>query len=217
MIKEQILLNKIIYDGDNVEIREIQLDSSTGYLFNNDGILEWVPSLPTTTIVEKETPFEFDDSRVGLGRKPLRNYKFDIKTGTLETALHIGDGKYGFSMGNGTSQGFIPQIIGMGADENDAGLYFIAKTDTSIASNVPMIVVDGLTNNRPLFGIANGNYNKFKFLVDINGTVTANNFQINESLSFTELLEVVKEQQEVINDLTEAIKELQNNFKKLEK
>jgi hypothetical protein len=127
----------------------------------------------------KNTEIYYQSTRVGIGRKPLLNYKFDISipANKLQTAFHVGDGSFGFSMGNGTSNGFIPEIIGMGSDENDAGLYFIGRAGNDISSNIPLIIVDGRNSkdsyleNRPIFGITSFNYNDYKFVVDQFGCV----------------------------------------------
>ena len=132
----------------------------------------------------KNTEIYYQTARVGIGREPLLNYKFDIATppNTLLTALHVGDGKYGFSMGNGTSNGFIPEIIGMGSDENDAGLYFVGRSGNDISSNIPLVIIDGRNSkdsyleNRPIFGITSHNYNEYKLVVDQYGCVGIGKF-----------------------------------------
>ena len=142
----------------------------------------------------------------------------------LKTGLHIGNEKYGFSFGNGTTQGFIPQIIGMGSDDNDPGLYFIGKSKDKDKSNIPVVVIDGRDQNnnpienRPIFGITNNGINsKFKFLVDqfgkvgigkipknfkleVEGTISANDV-IVDGYSTKDLLDIIKNQQEQIDEL----------------
>jgi hypothetical protein len=147
------------------------------------------------------------------------------------TAFHVGDGKYGFSMGNGTAQGFIPEIIGLGSDENDAGLYFIGKAGNNKASNIPLIVMDGRNashqqlTNRPIFGVTNGTYDNYKFLIDqkgrvgigkkpeiykmeVEGSVEAHDFNI-DGLSMKALIDVISDQQEEIDILNKKIQLLQ--------
>lgn len=117
-----------------------------------------------------------DDGRFGIGRNPLYGYKLDISipSNTVMTGVHIGDGLYGFSMGNGTSDGFIPQIIGMGKSSTDPSLYFVGRCGDSEESNVPVIVMDARNRsnaviyNRPLFGIVS-NSKDCKFKIDSNG------------------------------------------------
>jgi len=141
------------------------------------------------------TEMYFSNGQIGVGRYPLYNYKVDIEVpvNTRMTALHIGDGTFGFSLGNATDTGFLPQIIGIGSDENDAGLYFLGKTTLDVSSNVPLIIFDGrdLNNNaisnRPIMGISSGSYTDYKFLIDavgnieISGNIKANNISILDS------------------------------------
>lgn len=162
----------------------------------------------------------FSDQRMGIGRIPLYNYKFDIGVpeNTLMTALHIGDGTYGLSFGNGTGEGFLPQIIGIGSDENDAGLYFLSKTGKDIESNIPLIILDARRSNnesilnRPLLGISNAEYSNFKFLVypngnvKIDGIIKAKDFIIDTSLSMLQLLNEINKLKNKIKELEEYIK-----------
>ena len=132
----------------------------------------------------KNTEIYNQSSRVGIGRKPLLNYKFDISIpkNNLQTAFHVGDGSYGFSMGNGTFDGFIPEIIGMGSDENDTGLYLIGKSGNDVSSNIPLIIIDGRNSknsyleNRPILGITSFNYNDYKLVIDQYGRVGIGKF-----------------------------------------
>lgn len=127
----------------------------------------------------ENTPIHFSDDRVGVGRLPLHKYKVDISVpvNTSMTGFHIGDGIFGLSMGNATNEGFLPQIIGMGSDSDDAGLYLLGKVSTAAESSVPAIIFDGRAinneplTNRPVFGITNGSYTDYKFLLDQNGCV----------------------------------------------
>lgn len=163
----------------------------------------------------KGTNFYFVDNRLGMGRSPLHNYKFDLKIepNTLETVFHIGDGSFGFSMGNGTDKGFIPEIIGMGADENDAGLYFLGKTMSSIESNIPLVIIGGISpqKNRPLIGITDGKYNEYKFLIDKDGILHVKDIKLKDSISLKDILEIIKDQQKTINKLVDRINKIQNN------
>jgi len=132
----------------------------------------------------KNTEIYYQTARVGIGREPLLNYKFDIAIppNSLQTAFHVGDGIAGFSMGNGTSNGFIPEIIGMGYDENDAGLYFVGRSGNDISSNIPLVIIDGRNSkdsyleNRPIFGITSHNYNDYKLVIDQYGCVGIGKF-----------------------------------------
>lgn len=154
----------------------------------------------------------FDD-RIGFGRKPLNQYKFDIgiPKDTLTTAFHVGDGSAGFSMGNGTSAGFIPQIIGMGIDENDAGLYFIGRAGNNITSSIPLVIIDGRNiinnslTNRPIFGVTSGSYSDYKFLINYNG-----NTYIDGKIYASDL--VIDSE---ISSLKDTIKQLQEEIKKI--
>ena len=141
--------------------------------------------------------------RVGIGRMPLHGYKLDIDTeqNKKTTALHIGDGVHGFSLGNGTDSGFLPEIIGVGKDENDAGLYFVGIAGNNKESNIPLIVFDGRNmyakqlTNRPIFGVISENYNEFDFLIDSEKNVHVKDIILeNQSLL------------QIINELREEIK-----------
>lgn len=129
-------------------------------------------------------PFEntemfFRDGQIGIGRLPLHKYKVDIgvPVNTRMTGFHIGDGTYGLSMGNATDKGFLPQIIGMGSDSDDAGLYLLGKVSVDELSDIPAIIFDGRTinnqllTNRPVFGITSGSYTDYMLLLDQNGNV----------------------------------------------
>lgn len=195
-----------------------------------------IPEIPNFEVIVdgkiKSTNIYYKDGRIGISRSPLYNYKFDIAVpeNTLMTAFHVGDGKYGFSMGNGTSRGFIPEIIGMGSDENDAGLYLLGKTGNNKESNTPLIIFDGRNNqnkslkNRPILGITSGDYNQYKLLLDqhgrlgigtipeiykveVGGSVKADDFIIDD-LSLKALIDVIKEHQEEIDKLNKKIEEL---------
>jgi len=127
----------------------------------------------------KDTEMYFKNGQIGVGRYPLHDYKVDVAVpvNTRMTAMHIGDGKFGFSLGNATDTGFLPQIIGIGSNETDAGLYFLGKTVLDTPSNIPLIIFDGrnINNdpliNRPIMGISSGSYTDYKFLIDHRGNV----------------------------------------------
>lgn len=177
------------------------------------------------------TDMYFNNTQIGIGRLPLYNYKVDIGVprNTRMTALHIGDGLFGFSLGNATETGFLPQIIGMGSDEDDAGLYFLGKTSSSEASPIPAIIFDGrdITNNplenRPIMGISSGSYTEYKFLIDsqgnvnISGNLNANNIIILDSSNNTQNLR--NEIEELKLKITELISEnysMKNRISNLE-
>jgi len=158
----------------------------------------------------KDTDIYYDGGRIGVGRFPLFNYKIDVQIpkNTLITAFHIGDGSVGFSMGNGTTDGFIPEIIGIGGTENDAGLYLVGIANNDIKSNTPLIILDGRNTygmalkNRPILGITSGNYNDYVLLVDSSQNLNIKGDLIIENLS---LLEIIKDLQQQINYLKAKI------------
>lgn len=213
-----VLLHQIRITDDKESIIEIWPEFDTNdklYLSITDGSVVWEEINPIIDGKLKNTNLYFTENRIGIGRKPLARYNFDIKaqSNKIETVFHVGDGSYGFSMGNGTSQGFIPEIIGLGSDENDAGLYFMGKTLSSVESNIPLIILGGLSpkTNRPLLGITSGPYDKYEVLVDQNGVIHANDLNIN-NVSFTGLLKVISNQQKSINTLIERINDIQKNL-----
>lgn len=175
---------------------------------DNAGKYEYIPELPNVTetlclIIDSnnnikwskfpECPklpelLHFNDNRLGIGREPLYNYIVDIgiPKNTVSTGLHIGDGECGFSLGNGTKDGFIPMIIGMGHDECDAGLYLLARSGNKEESDNPLIVLDARTRddvpitNRPLLGI--GSYSPgYYFIVNKNGNIHTTQSLIDKS------------------------------------
>lgn len=187
-------------------------------------------SVDTRVIIEdklRDTDMFYKEGRMGLGRSPLHSYKFDIGVpeNTLMTAFHVGDGKYGFSMGNGTQQGFIPEIIGMGSDENDAGLYFLGRAGNNNPSQIPLIIIDGRNYlhepliNRPIFGVTNAQYDKYQFLIDNDGTVHvsgkihARDVIIDPSISTIDLIDIIIEQKEQINKLNDRVRALEEALK----
>lgn len=156
-----------IKSGDNINI---------SYDASNNIIISAKIDIPKIDAF-KNTPLFFKENRMGIGREPLYHYIVDIATpiDTVSTALHIGDGINGFSFGNATSEGFLPQIIGLGADKDDAGLYFLGKSSSKLKSSTPVIIFDGrnkddtILKERPILGISNGSYTDFEILVDAKG------------------------------------------------
>jgi len=245
-INENILFHQIKKDGEKFSFLEVvpsfvdglpekilSLDSSGNLSWNNLPPFPETQKIPEFEVIVdgriKSTNIFYEDGRIGISRPPLHTYKFDIAVpeNTLMTAFHVGDGSYGFSMGNGTSQGFIPEIIGMGSDENDAGLYFLGRAGNDIESTIPLIVIDGRNSqnsslkNRPILGITSGDYNQYKLLVDqegkvgigkipeiykleINGSIQADDVVI-EGLSIRALIDVIKDHQEEIDKLNNKI------------
>lgn len=261
-IHKNLLLHQIILNGDKSSFLEIipsfeeflpenilSLDSSKNLIWTK------FPKLPESLKIQggkiiidtslnfnfnviekgkiKGTNIYYKDDRIGVGRSPLKNYKFDIAVpkNTLMTAFHVGDGEYGFSMGNGTFQGFLPEIIGMGSDENQAGLYFLGRAGNEEESEIPLIIIDGRSRrngflkNRPIFGVTSGDYNKYKLLIDqdgkvgigrrpkiykleIEGSIQVDDVIINK-LSFKSLIDIIKNHQEEIDELKDIIKLLQ--------
>lgn len=230
-------------DGDPDQI--LSIDSSGNVVWVRFPVFPEIPEIPKFPeipdfeVIEdgkiKSTNIYYKDGRIGISRPPMHSYKFDIAVpeNTLMTAFHIGDGKYGFSMGNGTAQGFIPEIIGMGSDENDAGLYFLGKAGNEKGSDVPLIILDGRNSNnsslknRPILGITSGSYKDYKFLLDhkgrvgigkkpeiyrmeINGSLQTDDVVI-DGLSVKALFGIIKEHQEEIDKLNKIIISLNKN------
>jgi len=218
--KGNIILNQIIFDNSLFSLKEIVPEYSYTdtyqYLTQDkkNNIFWSELDLSLNIIVNnkfKDTDIYYADGRIGINRYPLFNYKIDvaIPKDTIITALHIGDGSFGFSFGNGTSQGFIPEIIGIGSDENDTGLYFVGIAGNDKSSNIPLIVLDGRNTyndkltNRPILGITSANYNEYSVVVDtshnlnVKGNISATDIMIN-NLS---LLEIIRDLQKQINEL----------------
>jgi len=182
---------KFLTFGDNINWSSIK--GSDNLILTRDPSGDLI--LDISLNVFSGTEMYFRDGQIGIGRYPLHEYKVDISVpeNTRMTALHIGDGTYGFSLGNATEEGFLPQIIGIGSDENDAGLYFLGKTTIDASSDTPLIIFDGRDGNnnaltkRPIMGISSGSYSNFKFLIDqignvkIDGNIEAKNITILDS------------------------------------
>jgi len=219
-----IILHQLLSDGSLFEIKEIfptYVNNDISQILVKQGtIISWLSiDLSLNLIVNnrfKDTNIYYDNGRIGVGRSPLYNYKVDIAVpkNTLTTALHIGDGSFGFSMGNGTSQGFVPEIIGVGSDENDAGLYFVGIAGNNKSSLTPLIVIDGRNvyndklSNRPIFGVTSANYDDYSMLLDssnnlsIKGNILAKDLLFEKNIS---LLEIIKELKKEIDYLKTKI------------
>jgi hypothetical protein len=179
---------KYLTFGDEINWSSIKGSNSIILTQDSSGDL----TIDTSIDAFSGTEMYFSDGQIGIGRYPLFNYKVDIGVpeNTRMTAMHIGDGTFGFSLGNATDTGFLPQIIGIGSDEDDAGLYFLGKTTVDISSNIPLLVFDGrdasnnALANRPIMGISSGSYTQYKFLIDqignveIDGNINAKNITI---------------------------------------
>jgi len=183
--KGNIILHQLIPDGSNFTFKEL------------------IPNVC------------YDDGRIGIGRFPMYKYRFDlaIPRNDTVTAFHIGDGTYGFSMGNGTTEGFVPEIIGVGSDETDAGLYLVGIAGNDVSSNIPLILFDGRSTyntpltNRPILGVTTGNYNEYVLSIDsqgninIQGDISVNDVKINGS----SLIDMLIDLQKQINELKTKI------------
>jgi hypothetical protein len=230
-----ILLNQVSVEGERISFKEtfpLLIDCSTSMTLNLvDGSLVWKPVLLPKLEQVIWNPFTYNGNQVGLGRIPLYTYVFDIAVSEnkIVTAFHIGDGKRGFSMGNGTSNGFLPEIIGMGQTEEDAGLYIIGRAGNGKTSNIPLIILDGRSSedsylqNRPILGITSAKYDSYHLIVDhkgrvglgkkpeiykleVHGEISALDFILNGS----SLLDIIKEQQEEIDRMKVQIQQLLN-------
>jgi hypothetical protein len=118
----------------------------------------------------------------------INTVKINLNTNESKTAFHLGNSFYGLSMGNGTNNGFIPEIIGRGYNETDPGIYIIGKTGNNEPSDIPLIIIDGRSadntslKNRPIFGVSSGSYNEFKLIIDENGKVGIGKIPIDNLL-----------------------------------
>jgi hypothetical protein len=178
------------------------MDSEWKLFWSSEKIAEPILSFKTPDLFEG---LFYKDGRIGVGREPLYTYKFDIAVSenSITTALHVGDGRFGFSMGNGTNDGFLPEIIGMGAAEEDAGLYLIGRAGNSLPSDIPLIIIDGRNSadeelkNRPILGITSADYRNYKLIIDqkgnieVDGKISAEDFII-KGISIAEEIEQLK-------------------------
>ena len=133
-------------------------------------------------------------------------------------------------MGNGTNNGFLPEIIGMGYDEQDAGLYILGRAGNRKASDIPLIILDGRNSedsyltNRPVLGITSAKYDSYHLIVDhdgkigigkkpeiykveVDGEISASDFILAGS-SIQALIGVIGEQQKAIDIIKVQIKQL---------
>jgi len=206
--RNDILLTKII--SDNAP----QLFNELIPVFKQGSDTFWISlDLSLNTLVNnriKNTDIYYESGRMGLGRYPLFNYRLDIAIpkNTLMTALHIGDGSVGFSLGNGTCEGFIPEIIGISSNKNDAGLYFVGMAGSSESSEIPLIVFDSRSTyntkltNRPIIGITSGRYDEYDVMIDVSGNlIVKSDIRLND----LSLLETIKELQKQIDYLKTKI------------
>lgn len=245
-IVNNIILTQIKHDNGTFSLNEYappkeNLNQLSVLVFNEN--ISWSNIIPSKNIaitydssdnilidcsinVFEGTGMYFSDGKLGFGRNPLHNYKIDISVpeNTLTTALHIGDGHYGFSMGNATSSGFLPQIVGIGADEDDAGLYLLGKTIKEDNSTTPVIIFDGRRSDdtplqkRPIFGISSGSYDKFDFLIHCDGKVNiSNDVTIDGEIATDDILLTTIDENisllEEINDLRDRISVLEEYIK----
>jgi len=216
-----ILLNQIISDNSLNKFKEFipscDNNNNLQILTKEKENIYWAQlDLSLNIIVNnkfKDTNIYYDlnNYRLGVGRFPLFNYKIDLAVpkNTLMTAFHIGDGSFGFSMGNGTTEGFIPEIIGIGSDENDAGLYFVGVAGTNQPSDIPLIILDGRSayntklRNRPILGITSAKYHDYAVKVDadenliVKGHVNTEDILLNN----ISLLSIISNLQSQIDEL----------------
>lgn len=184
--------------------------------------------LDTSINVFKDTGMHFKNGQIGIGGLPLYEYIVDIRVpeNTRMTAMHIGDGTYGFSLGNAANTGFLPQIIGMGSNKDDAGLYFLGKTSSEEPSNIPAIILDGRNNdntplqNRPIFGISSGSYSEYKLIIDSSGNIGIGKLPEIYKLEINGVLKadniMISNSSGIILNLIEEIEELKERLKILE-
>ena len=216
---KNILLNQINRSDDNnlflketIPLFNDTLDTVKQLSRDIEGNLFWMTLDFSLNILInnklRDTNIYYDNGRIGLNRSPLFNYKVDIAVpkNTLMTAFHIGDGSVGFSMGNGTTSGFIPEIIGIGSDENDTGLYFVGIAGNNKTSNVPLIIIDGrntyneVLTNRPILGVTSKIYTEYKLLLDAKGN-------LNLSGSVT-TKDVILQNESLINTINKLKKDI---------
>lgn len=186
------------------------MDSSGGLFWSPEKDQKPIITFYQEPILTVHTPDKgifYKDGRIGIGREPLYTYKFDIAVSenSISTAFHVGDGRFGFSMGNGTNDGFLPEIIGMGASEEDVGLYLIGRAGNSLPSDIPLIIIDGRNSadeelkNRPILGITSADYRNYKLIIDqkgnieVDGEVSAIDFII-KGISIANIIQEYKEE-----------------------
>lgn len=222
---KNILLNQILVDNSSFSFKECIPSFNSNNKFplylsiNKNNDISWLSIDYSLNIIVnnriKDTNIYYADGRVGLGRYPLFNYKVDIAVpkNTLMTAFHVGDGSYGFSLGNGTTDGFLPEIIGISSKENDAGLYFVGIPGNDKISNIPLIAIDGRSFfgdrlcNRPIFGVTSADYYNYDLLLDASSNlkVRGNISVYDVILNNVSLIKIIKGLQEQINELKAKI------------
>lgn len=234
-----IIFNRILKNDSSfyfIEDSPILPDENINFplhlCMNSEGKLFWSPEQIHEQIREPIVSFKtptpnlfkglfYKDGRIGVGREPLYTYKFDIAVSenSISTAFHIGDGRFGFSMGNGTNDGFLPEIIGMGASEEDAGLYLIGRAGNSLSSNIPLIVIDGRNSadeelkNRPILGITSADYRNYKLIIDqkgnmeVDGKISAEDFII-KGISLADIIREYKEEIEQLKNKIGSLPEI---------
>ena len=157
----------------------------------------------------KDFEIYYKDGRIGIGREPMYGYILDIAIpeNKVMTGLHFGTGSNGISFGNGSGEGFIPELLGIGKDEDDCGLYLlgVSKHDTT---NIPLVIIDGRTTKgalktRPILGITSSSYTDYKVLVDSNGNINATDFKI---FNYGSLLDKIKELEEELKIIKDKLK-----------
>jgi len=214
MEKESLVKIQSLYPGNNVFITKL-----------NNGDLKIDVSIYKDNRFENIHEFE---GRIGIGRKPLRDYKFDISVdkNNVATSFHIGDGSFGFSFGNGSNNGFIPEIIGVGADEKDTGLYLLGVAGNNKKSDIPLIILDGrsvdneILRNRPILGITSGKYDEYKVIIDKDGNVgigrtkMVHKVEINGSILSDDSFIFRDDKYESISKI---LKNIENRLEKIEK
>jgi len=219
---KNIIITQIIGEDSSFYFKElIPFYNSGQQVLTFDGnTVKWDnPFILDTSIIInnnlKDTSIYIKDNRIGIGRLPLHNYKIDvaIPQNTLMTAFHIGDGSYGFSFGNGTREGFVPEIIGIGSNENDSGMYIIGIAGNNKTSNIPLIVFDGRNmygkkiTNRPILGITSADYNNYSIYVD-----SLENLHVKNNIYVSNIFLNNKSLINIINNLQQQINELKNKF-----
>lgn len=193
-----ILLNVMYTENNNgYTLREYMpknyIENQEQFLGKDaSGNIKWHTILISNNDNNNENIF-FDKNRIGIGRTPKFSYLIDIdcKSNENNTAVHIGDGTFGFSFGNATNEGFIPQIIGVGSKETNTSLYFLGISPNENESTVPLLVFDARNSfakkvtNRPLVGFTSADYDNYSMLIDasnnliINGNLHCNDIIIN--------------------------------------
>jgi len=184
-----IIFNEItgIVDPLRYSTKELipNVDSSTyPQIFTRDSsIYTWISLDKHLNIIVNnyfsDTNIYYSNNRIGLGRAPLHNYKLDIsvESDKVQTGIHVGDGSFGFSLGNGTTSGVLPEIIGIGSDENNTGLYLLGLSGNDKESSIPLVIIDGRDyyakklTNRPVLGITSGTYDEYYLTVNADGTI----------------------------------------------